>query len=249
MIILRTITLCLCTLLTVTLAAKEYAIPTNNKAITATLTTIPQENMVTMLKSIAYIPIHLNGFNPIEAFAKRYMLVDVVIENNSPHTIFLKRDSYLENSEFFVAPKRYLATLFSQASGGAPEVFLGLSIIAGMCWSVGTIEVIIAGMLTNWQDDTAFGAGLFGSLTALCCITGALANKALQKRHKKIETSLQTAQHSRGSKKWRYRAGTKRYKLLAGSTFHDRLLIDLNEVSRAFLDDYPTSLLYTEVTA
>jgi len=249
MIILRTAALCLCTLLTVTLAAKEYTLPTNSEAITATLTTISQENMITMLKSIAYIPIHLNGFNPIEAFAKRYMLVDVVIENNSPYTIFLKRDSYLENSEFFVAPKRYLATLFSQASGGAPEVFLGLSILAGMCWSLLTSAVMIVGMQTNWQDDTAFYAGLYGSFTAFFCITGGLANKALQNRHKKIETSLQTTQHSRGSKKRRYRAGTKLYKLLAGSTFHDKLLIDLNEVSNTFLDDYPTSLLYQEVTA
>jgi len=243
MITPRTATLCLFTLLTISLAAKEHTIPTNNKAITATLTPISQGNMITMLKEIAFTKVrnYDTGSNPIEEFAKLYMLVDIVIKNKSSRAILLARDAYLENGELFIAPKDYIVFLYNRQKQGILAC-LGISGIITSMLGMGTI-------VTIWQDSEFSQAGVLGCLTALALVGNYFATKWLTTFQRKIKDFLQTAQHSRGPIKREYRDETTTYKVPAGSTFHDKLLIDLTAVHRAFLvDGYPTSLLYKEVT-
>jgi len=251
MITPRTTALCLFMLLTISLAAKEYAIPTNNKAITATLTPISQGNMITMLKEIAITKVqnYDTGSNPIEEFAKLYMLVDVVIKNKSSRAILLARDAYLENGELFIAPKDYIVFLYNRQKQGILACLSMSGIITGML-GMGTIVTINKGRSNNWQNSEFSQAGVVGCLTALALVGNYFATKWLTTFQRKIKDFLQTAQHSRGPIKRDYRDETTTYKVPAGSTFHDKLLIDLTAVHRAFLvDGYPTSLLYQEVTA
>jgi len=232
MITPRTMGLYLFTLLTISLAAKEYTIPTNNKAITATLTPDSQGNLINILKDIA------NDRN-YEKFTKSYMLVDVVIKNNSPNAILLARDAYLENGELFIVPKDYIVSLYDQKtmdSWGTLGALYSCTGICGIC------------SLVMMRENELFNAGAYGSLTALGLVGSYFTTKWLTILRRKTSAILQTAQLSKGVKKRRYRAKTTRYKVPAGNTFHDKLLIDLNEVSRTSLENYPTSLLYKEVT-
>jgi len=100
MIILRTITLCLFTLLTFCLTAKEYTITTGRDDITATLTTISRKEMTNTLQEIGILPLTpkkdaIVPLNNIEVgnltTSENYMLLDVVIKNNSPKAIVLKK--------------------------------------------------------------------------------------------------------------------------------------------------------------
>jgi len=206
--------------------------------------------MINTLKSIAHIPIHPDGFDPIEKFAKHYMFVDVIIKNNSPYAIFLKKDRYLKNSEFFVAPKRHLSALYTNAVAGLPTLAVAVFGVLGICGGSQAFEAFQKGIANNWQGSEALSFGGWGSLTALSCIATGLGIKViLEWRAKLTTTLLQTAKLSKGAKKRRYKADTTTYKVPAGSTFYDRLLIDLKEASRTFLESDPTSLLYQEVTA
>jgi len=232
MITLRSTALCLFTLLTVTLAAKEYTIPTNSKAITAILTPVSQGNLINILKDIA------NDRN-YEKFTKSYMLVDVVIKNNSPNAILLARDAYLENGELFIVPKDYIVSLYNQKIMDSWGILFGFYCWTGIC---GVCSLVMM------RKNELFNADAYGSLTALGLVGSYFTTKWLTILRRKTSAILQTAQLSKGVKKRRYRAKTTRYKVPAGSTFRDKLLIDLNEVSITFPENYPTSLLYKEVT-
>jgi len=234
---LRTTVLCIFTLLTISLAAKKYSIPTNRDDITATLTTISQAKMTAILKNIAHLP-------SLEEFTKHYMLVDVIIKNNSTKTIVLERDDYLENSEHFIASKDAIVMLYSE------EIFVRsffsiVALVVGTIFGVLTIEESIKGVRNGWQNDNEAIGGCI--LTTVCGLLSGFTLKALKNLQKRLGTTFHTAKHSKGKIKLLYKPTTTTFRIPPGHTFRDKLLIDLSKFSRTFfLNDFSTSLLYEE---
>jgi len=238
------------------LLAKEYTIPTRSKDITATLTPLSQGKLITMLKIIANFPNYsFNDHNPIDEFAQGYMVVDIVIKNNSPNEILLARGAYLKNGQLFLADKNNMASPYGTALPTTPQ---NLLLFTSCCVPFISVPLIIdtigEGISNNWQDGELFKAGAVSCLTALSLTAVVtIIMKEMTKTKRALKAIFQAAELTQGTTKKRYKAEETTYKIPAGSIFRDKLLIDLKKVPRTFLDDYyadhhTTSLLYKEVT-
>jgi len=257
---LRTTTLLLFTLLTFCLTAKEYTITTGRDAITGTLTTISRKKMITTLQEIGILPLTpkkdvIVPLNQMEIYnlttSENYMLLDVVIKNNSPKAISLEKDAYLENHEAFIAPMEHITSRY-WALWKDEDPYFALffaTTMLGVFSALGTGISIIDLMITHMKLDIVL-ALIFSSSAALWTTGSILSMKRIIALQAKRLMARQTARLSNGTKTWRYNTEAKTYTIPAGHTFHEKLVVDLQKVRRNFLESFSPSLIFSKkVTA
>jgi len=213
------------------LMGTTYSVSTNNKDISCTLKTLSQMKMLKLIGDYG---------DPV---ARRYMGVEVQIENNTLHTIVLDKDEYLRGvAKAFVPKETILTSLINDnndvwwltimmAGGASLSTLLPLTMM---------VDEFSRKRAANWPSVLMTGGlALFTAAAAAGCIYGAYnASETIKKATAKRDSLADLTCHYAGNRRAvsHYSPNVHRYKIRPGQTFKDMIFINLKRVDRDFFD-------------
>lgn len=177
---------------------------------------------------------------------KNYMLVKILVENNTDQNLYLPKESYLSGLENYFVSKEEIISMYPNMTYrkiGSAIALLIFAACGGFCWYVKEAASITYASdrdldIAMWSIISLFALGLVAGTfeySEYCAVSKKIATLAKSAKCYKNETP---------KNKKHYRNNATRYKIPAHWTFEDIFFIDIQELDRTIFESYTPELKY-----